>query len=675
MSKSRAFFLVLFWAFLLGGMATAVFLLPTAVQAALPPGCTVRVDSTSTDYTDLQSALNAADEDDLLKVAGTCSVTSTVNGLTQVGYITRSVTIQGGYTTANWLVSDPIAHPSVINADWNGRGLVISPTTPINVVVDSLTIQRGSVAGYGGGVFITNTAEVTLHQLILSENEAYSGGLGGAIYNASHLTVTHNTLIDNYADIGAAIYGATGSHTYLHNSTISTNWSGSNGAGGVISSTGTLSVTFSTIVNNRGPVLAGEVANSIVAGNYIRVLGFPPSREDANCDSAMASAGHNVLGDDCAGIAQGTDVLFSDDLFTDLLMTLADNGGATPTHALYPTSVAVGLANAADCPATDQRGEPRTPAICDAGAFQLAVSTQKRVSNINPEVGEVVTYTLLVINPLGTPLSGGILSDTLPAGVMLAGSVTLDPMSAGTVGTFPEIVTDISLAGGESLTVTFPVTVTASAGSEVINTAVFTATTLSQIKTSQATFNVKTCLARPDSNGVVYIRLQAALDAASNGDTVRVAGVCDQVETVNGTPQVGYIAQDVTLRGGYTEADWVNSDPIANPTIIDGDNSGRGLRINGNIAVLIENLSITNGNASGLGGAQFGSDGGGAILNTNANLTLNNVTLFGNEVSSGTSAEVRGGALASDGGDVTINNSAIYDNVASGRVLTRMGVG
>lgn len=661
-SKVSALFLILFWAVLFGGMSTAAFLFaPTAVQAAPLSGCTIRVESNATTYTDLQSALNAATGGDLLKVAGICVGTSTVNGLNQAGYITRSVTIQGGYTTTNWLASDPIAYPSVIDADWNGRGLVISPTTPIRVVVDSLTLQSGYVDGYGGGLFITNTAVVTLHQTILQWHESYwdgnnMDGFGGAIYNASHLTVTHSAIIQNYAsDSGGAIYGAAGSHTYLHNSTIAANESG----GGAINSEGTLAVSFSTIIGNEGGgVLAGEVANSIIVHN--QNFGSP-----ANCDFVnTTSTGHNVLGPDCT--AEPTDVTFAGNVFAELLEPLADNGGPTPTHALYPNSTAVDLANAADCPAIDQRGESRVASVCDAGAFELIVFVTKLVSNIAPGVGDVVTYTLLVNNPLGVPLTAGVLSDTLPVGVALAGSVSLEPLSAGTAGTFPEIVTAISLASGERLTVTFPVTVTAAGGSMVTNTAVFTATNLPQTQTAQAIFKVSNCFARPDSNGVVYGRLQGAIDAATSGDTVRVAGVCDLVETMSGTPQVGYIAQNLTLRGGYTETNWVTSDPIANPTVIDGVDSGRGLRINGNVSVLVENLSITNGNASGLGGAQFGSDGGAAILNTDANLTLNNVALFNNQILAGTSQEARGGALASDGGDVMINNSAIHNNLVSG---------
>jgi uncharacterized repeat protein (TIGR01451 family) len=667
-AKVSAIFLALFWSLLLlVGGAAMLLSAPTTAQAAPLSGCAIRVESDLTIYADLQSALNAATDNDLLKVAGTCVGTTAVNGVDQAGYITRSVTIQGGYTTINWLVSDPAAYPSVIDAAWNGRGLVISSTNPIHVVVDGLTLQNGYVDGYGAGLFITNTAVVTLNQTLLRWHEAYwdgnnLDGLGGAIYNASQLTVTNSAISNNYADNdGAAIYGDTGSHTFLHNSTVSQNFSD---LGSLTAGDGVISITFSTIVDNEPGIFAGTVANSIIAGNYSVSFGFPPTQQAANCGPLMVSAGYNVLGSDCDD--EPTDVIFTGNLFADLLAPLADNGGPTPTHALYPTSIARGLANSAVCPATDQRGEPRVAGACDAGAFQLLTYLSKAINNPAPSPGEIVTYTIVIENPLLTPLTDGVLSDTLPAGVIVAGSVSLDPPGAGTVGAFPEIVTNISLNSGERLTATFPVEVVAGGGSAVVNTAVFTATNLPQTQTAQATFKVSACFARPDSNGVVYSRLQGALDAAVNGDTVRVAGVCDLVETVNGTPQVGYIAQDLTVRGGYTTTNWITSDPIANPTVIDGANSGRGLRVNGNITVLIENLTIINGDASGLGGAQFSSDGGAAVLNTNANLTLNNVALFGNQVVAGSSREARGGAVASDGGDVTINNSRIYNNFLSG---------
>jgi hypothetical protein len=59
------------------------------------------------------------------------------------------------------------------------------------------------------------------------------------------------------------------------------------------------------------------------------------------------------------------------------LDVLADNGGATETHALLPGSAAID-AGTPDCPppATDQRGVARPQgAACDIGAFELEIET------------------------------------------------------------------------------------------------------------------------------------------------------------------------------------------------------------------------------------------------------------------------------------------------------------
>ena len=50
------------------------------------------------------------------------------------------------------------------------------------------------------------------------------------------------------------------------------------------------------------------------------------------------------------------------------LAPLADNGGPTPTMMPPAGSVAIGLG--ADCPDTDQRGEPRPTDSCTAGAVE-----------------------------------------------------------------------------------------------------------------------------------------------------------------------------------------------------------------------------------------------------------------------------------------------------------------
>ncbi len=60
-----------------------------------------------------------------------------------------------------------------------------------------------------------------------------------------------------------------------------------------------------------------------------------------------------------------TDGIVFDDA---MLAPLADNGGPTPTLMPPPNSVAIGLG--ANCPSTDQRGEPRPTDSCTAGAVE-----------------------------------------------------------------------------------------------------------------------------------------------------------------------------------------------------------------------------------------------------------------------------------------------------------------
>jgi hypothetical protein len=51
---------------------------------------------------------------------------------------------------------------------------------------------------------------------------------------------------------------------------------------------------------------------------------------------------------------------------------LADNGGPTLTHALLAGSPAIDAADAAVCPATDQRGVARPQgSACDVGSFEF----------------------------------------------------------------------------------------------------------------------------------------------------------------------------------------------------------------------------------------------------------------------------------------------------------------
>jgi len=153
------------------------------------------------------------------------------------------------------------------------------------------------------------------------------------------------------------------------------------------------SVIASTIVGNisgheyGGVMAGGSFKGSLIAGNY----NFnEPGHTD--CGSAIVSLGSNILGEmsGCSGITDGVN---GDKVGVDWatlvenggapygrpIITLADNGGPTPTAALLPDSPAIDTISPASCTdehgnliTTDQRGVARPQGVaCDTGAFEF----------------------------------------------------------------------------------------------------------------------------------------------------------------------------------------------------------------------------------------------------------------------------------------------------------------
>lgn len=152
---------------------------------------------------------------------------------------------------------------------------------------------------------------------------------------------------------------------------------------------------------------------------------------------------------------------------------------------------------------------------------------------------------------------------------------------------------------------------------------------------------IPTCFARVQSSGLTFTgtlaaEVQRAVDAAAEGDVVKVAGYCPHWQMRSGIRQAVIITHNLTLRGGYTPTAWALSDPLANPTTIDpyydpSSDPARALFITATTAVTVENITLLDGGRgdydfNGLGGNIYH---GGAELLVSNTLLLHGFATFG----------------------------------------------
>jgi hypothetical protein len=302
--------LVLLW--LLGG---GLPFTRAAEYHVCPSGCT---------YSTIQAAVDdpLIGSTDIIKVAaGTYTgvlgrdvplgyPTPPASGLvTQVVYITKTVTIQGGYTTGDWTTSDPINNPTLIDAQGQGRALLIAGN--IAPTLTGLRLTNGNAAGLGGhsgtapdaggGVYMI-TAAATINNCQVSSNTADRGG--GFYLSSSPAILNGNAVLSNTINrTGGGLY-LFRSAAILNGNTVRANTAPYYG-GGLFSYQSAARFSGNSIISNTANIGGGvylsesssTLTNTVVANNRATANGSGVVVESASPRFLHTTIARNTGGD------------------------------------------------------------------------------------------------------------------------------------------------------------------------------------------------------------------------------------------------------------------------------------------------------------------------------------------------------------------------------------------
>ncbi len=244
----------------------------------------ITVCHTGCPYATVQGAVSAIPAGGVVKVAqGTYTDDDADN---RVVYITKTLTLQGGYTTTNWSAPDPVAHPTYLDGESSNRVLWI--VNGVSPTVEGFHIHAGS-GNQGGGVYIDGGG-ATLQSNHIYNNAATSGG---GVYVASGAPALINNFVYTNAATGSGggVYISSGGPLLLHD-TLYDNEAGARG-GGLYIASGAVPTVRATIVVSNVASEGGGIYGASGVRHYNDVWG----NDDGNYGGGALPSGDSISSD------------------------------------------------------------------------------------------------------------------------------------------------------------------------------------------------------------------------------------------------------------------------------------------------------------------------------------------------------------------------------------------
>lgn len=316
----------------------------------------------------------------------------TVSGCKARGLVSGTQALGGGIFAYRLTMQDSTItnnEASGYGGAFGGGALVQDRMTIVSSRITDNTASRITNFGVGGGLnrssVTAGNGDVLITASTISGNHADVGGGLAVVYGYStSAKLERNTLSGNKADVySGAIHLLSkpgyGNTTTIRNSTVSGNRSYKL-VGGVYNN-GYLTIDNSTILGNTAATSVFNTTYAMAAGLcttaatlHSTIIAYntvdPSSESDLNgVFSPTISGSGNLIMVTLAGTTPPPGTL----TVAPFMAPLQDNGGPTLTHALLPSSPALGTGNNVAHLASDQRGPGfarSTAGKTDIGAFQ-----------------------------------------------------------------------------------------------------------------------------------------------------------------------------------------------------------------------------------------------------------------------------------------------------------------